>query len=505
MTEPRPAPAPLAGAVLRGALVMVLLRFAVRAIGLVSITVTARLLTPADFGVVGSASIVVGLFAVLQANGVFDYVVRKPTLGPDDLATAWTVNLGFNTLIAAGLALSARPAAGLLGEPALVSVLPLMALIPLVTALASPASVMFMREMRFAREFRLRVVQKVLNVACLITGSLLLRSYLGLIYGILAGTILFALWSYLAYPFRPRLVLRDIRPFLGFTGWTLLLSLASYLALFADEIVVRRNVPTELFGLYHVSRDLSRTLVAELVAPAAAALLPGLARLQGDRGRFSAAAVQAVGVAVIVAAAAGLGVSATAPEVTTLLLGAQWTGAAPFLAWLAVGVAGQTLAGLHRSILLAIGRPQDSAFLWLLRAAVLLAAAALAVGTWGAIGVAIAFAVASVLLTAFDYAVIFTRLGRPWALPRLLLRPLLAGAAMLGALALLPLPADLPAAAAAAIKVPAGATVYGLVLGLAWWLAGRPQGPETALLNRMPGPLGRVVARIVPRRPPHPG
>jgi O-antigen/teichoic acid export membrane protein len=493
---------PLAGTVFRGALLQVALRLVMRLLGLVSISVTARLLTPTDFGVIGSASIVIGLFAVLQQNGIFDWIVRKPVLGPDDLAKAWSVNLAFNALVAAGIAATAGPASAFLNEPALAQVLRVSALMPLLAALASPVPVLFMRELRFGRDFRLRVTQKVIDVACVIAFCLMLRTYWGVIYGHLASRLIFLAYTHIAFPFRPRLVLRGAGALLGFSTWAMTLSFATYLAMVADEIVVRRASSTQVFGLYHISRDLSRVLVSELVAPAAAALLPGLARLQGERARFTGAAVQAVGAAAIIAIGAGLGVSATAAEAIALLLGRQWHAAAPFLTWLAIGVAAQTLAGLHRSILFALGAPHWSAALWFIRAVVLFAAAQLAVGQGGAMAVAIAFAAASVLLTLFDYLVIFSRLGRPTAVLRLAARPVLAGLAMTAVLLALKLPPGLPTAADAAIKVAVGGSVYGAVVGLAWWLAGRPHGPETALLNRLPGRLGRLAAAIT--RPPRP-
>lgn len=504
-TDTQPRPPSLADTVFRGALLQVALRFVTRLLGLVSISVTARVLTPTDFGVIGSASLVTGLFAVLQQNGIFDWVVRKPSLGPDDLARAWSVNLGFNLLVASGIAAAAAPGAAFLNEPALAQVLRVSALMPLLAALASPVPVLFMRDMQFGRDFRLRVTQKVIDVVCVIAFCLAVRTYWGVIYGSLASRLIFLAYTYIAFPFRPRLVLRGAGALLGFSVWAMALSLASYLASVADEVVVRRSSSTYVFGLYHISRDLSRVLVIELVAPAAAALLPGLARLQGEDRRFTAAAVRAVGGAAIVAVGAGLGVSATAAEAIALLLGRQWSDAVPFLVWLAIGVAAQTLAGLHRSILFALGVPQWSAALWFVRAAVLFAAAQVAVGQGGAIAVAIAFAAASVLLTVFDYLVIFTRLGRPMAVLRFSVRPVLAGLAMTAVLLALPLPPGLPTIADAAIKIAVGGAVYGATLGLAWWLAGRPQGPETALLNRLPGRLGRLAAAITRAPKPQPG
>ena len=479
------------------------LRFVVRAIGLVSTMVTARLLTPADFGIIGTASLVSGFFAVLQSSGAGDGLIRLRQIENSHVETAWTINVIVCAVTTAGLWAVAPWAAGVLQEPRLTDVLRVLCFTPLIGSLSSPGSSRFLRDLQFRREFGFRVIQKVMAVACTLVGALVVRNYWGLVYGMMVGSISFTLVSYVLYPYRPRLHLRHLDDFLGFSLWSFAQGLASYVATTIDEVVVRRIAPTELFGLYHTSRDLSRVLVSEFVAPAASALLPGLARLQDEKPRFLRAAQSAIGVAAIVSVACGLGVSATAEEVTGLLLGPRWAGAAPYLALTALGGMGQTLAGLHRGILAAMNRADWSALLWILRAAVLLVCCAAAGALGGPIAVATTFAVVSVVLTVFDYTVIFTRLGRPSAVIEVFAAPVLAGLGMSLALAALPLPASTPLIVSAVAKIGVGGLVYGgILLGL-WWARGRPDGAETALLHRLPPAFGH---RLLPRaRPPGAG
>ncbi|WP_458095332.1 oligosaccharide flippase family protein [Roseomonas sp. WA12] len=502
MNAAAPRAEPLAALVMRGAALMVVLRFVIRAIGLVSVLFTARLLTPVDFGIIGTASLVVGLFAILQSIGLGDALVRLRQVDPEHVHTAWTLNLLFSAGVTLAIWLSAPAAAGFLGEPALVEVLRWLAVTPVLNALTSPGSMTLIRDFAFGKEFVLKVFQKVAVAVAVVLAAWWTRSYWGLVWGSLIGTVLHVAGSYTLYPYRPRFSLTKTRDFFAFSFWTLVQSLATYVAITVDEVVVRRLVSTQVFGLYHVSRDLSRTMVSEMVAPAAAALLPGLARLRDEPARFAEAARQAVGAGAIVAAAAGLGVSATAPEITGLLLGPRWAGAAPFLAWTAIGVAGQTVAGLNRSILAALDRQHQAAFLWGLRAAVLTAACLAAALLGGVLAVAITYAAVSVTLTVLDYAFIFARLGRPSALAGIFLRPVLAGLAMLAGLSWLPTE-GLALPVAAALKVALGATIYvAALLGL-WWAMGRPRSAETALLHRLPGRLATPLLRsnTVPETP----
>jgi O-antigen/teichoic acid export membrane protein len=489
--------APLSTRLLAGAALMVGLRFAVRALGLVSVIILARLLTPADFGVIGTAALVIGLFAILQNIGVWDGLTRLREIDDSHVCTAWTCNLIVCGVVSATLVAITPLAIRVLEEPKLATVLPLLAIVPVLTALASPGSAVLLRNLEFRREFQLRVLQKVLAVAATVLAAMYYGDYRGLVAGSLIGAAGFVLLTYLLFPYRPRLTLSRWRDFAGFSFWTLVQGGAVYVATAVDEFIVRRMTTTAVFGLYHASRDVSRALVAEMVAPAATALLPGLVRLRDERERFARAAERAVGVGAIVAIACGIGVAATAVEVAALLLGPQWGGVAPFLAWSAIGVAAQTLSGLHRSILAALDRQHWSSLLWVLRAAVIALACSLAGTTGEPLRVVQAFALASIALTLFDYALILWLLGRPAGLLRIFARPLLAGAAMLGVLSLLAPPPAWPLLLVALVKVGTGALTYALTLAALWFALGRPAGAESALLERLPERFGR---RLLPAR-----
>lgn len=63
---------------------MVLLRFAVRGIGLVSTLILVRLLIPADFGIVAMA---MSIFAVIDLLTAFSFdvaLIQKQDAGPDE-------------------------------------------------------------------------------------------------------------------------------------------------------------------------------------------------------------------------------------------------------------------------------------------------------------------------------------------------------------------------------------------------------------------------------------
>ena len=70
-----------------------------RGIGIVSTLILARLLTPADFGLVGMAMSVVSLIELMGAFGFDTALIQQPRTDRDRYDTAWTFNIIFSTSI----------------------------------------------------------------------------------------------------------------------------------------------------------------------------------------------------------------------------------------------------------------------------------------------------------------------------------------------------------------------------------------------------------------------
>src|SRR3954462_5823223 len=99
-----------------------------RGIGLASTVMLARLLVPADFGVVAMAMGVVTLLEVFAAFGFDNALIQKRNVDRSHYDTAWTFNIIFGALVAVSLIVLAWPASLFFHQPALSRVLCALAL-----------------------------------------------------------------------------------------------------------------------------------------------------------------------------------------------------------------------------------------------------------------------------------------------------------------------------------------------------------------------------------------
>src|SRR6185295_10500620 len=83
----------LKGQMFRGSMWIIAVRWSDRLLGLVSTLILARLLSPADYGIVAIAGMIVGIVEVFSYTGQNSAIIRHPNPTREHYDSAWTVSL----------------------------------------------------------------------------------------------------------------------------------------------------------------------------------------------------------------------------------------------------------------------------------------------------------------------------------------------------------------------------------------------------------------------------
>ena len=78
-----------------GSLLLLFGKVIQKSLGIISMLVLARFLTPEDFGIVAIATIAAFFFDTIGQTGTQQYIIQKETITSQDVNTAWTLNLLF--------------------------------------------------------------------------------------------------------------------------------------------------------------------------------------------------------------------------------------------------------------------------------------------------------------------------------------------------------------------------------------------------------------------------
>jgi PST family polysaccharide transporter len=474
---------------------MMLFKLVDRGVGFVSVLILARLLVPADFGLVAMATSVVALLELLSAFS-FDVALigrRNPTREHYD--TAWTLNAIAGLSIAGLIVMLAWPAGIFYHETRLTPVMLVLAVASAVQGFDNVGVVAFRRDLDFRKEFVYLTLKRLATFAVVVPAAFLWRSHWALVVGIVSGRLLSVMLSYAIHPFRPRFSLQARRDLFGFSSWMLMNNLLGFVKERAPDFIVGRALGPAPLGLYSMGTELASIPTAELSAPLNRALLPGYAALSGQESALQSAYLKAFGVLALFVVPAGFGVSSTAPDLVVTLLGEKWAGAVPIVEIMAIHGIVVALQAIGYAVMLASNRPSIPARLNAVHVCVLVTALLVLTPRFGITGAAFGYLGTGLLMAPVNYYFVLAALGlsaarvlgviwRTLAAAGVMAATLTVGREVLGA-------RPDSALARLLVEVPVGALAYAVTLAGLWLLSGRPAGPERAFVelvrSRLPG------------------
>lgn len=478
-----------------GALWMVAVKMVDRGIGLCSTIVLARLLVPADFGLVAMATSILALLELISAFGFDVALIRQPSIERSHYDTAWTMNCVLGIAMAIGLVLLSHPAAYYYDDARVADVALVLALAPFAAAFENIGIVNFRRDMNFRSEFIFQTTRRTLSVLIALPLAFMFRNYWALVLGSVASRFIGTGLSYIVHPYRPRFSLARSAELMAFSQWILLGTSLQYLLSRGSDFVIGKLSGSHALGTYNMSFEVASLPATELVAPINRAVYPAYAQIASDRAGLAREYVAIMGVIASLAVPAAVGLAAVAEVTVKLAFGPKWLEAIPLLQLLALAGAIQVLRTNTYSVYLAIGAPRYQVVINAVHVAVLGALMLLLVGRYGAVGAALAYLGAVAIMVSIDISLVCRVLGiRRREVLAATWRPTLAAAAMYVPVSfvhnsLASLTDNLALGAELALLIAIGVTSYAAMVALLWRLSGAPDSAERILLNRAKGVL----------------
>lgn len=482
--------------VARGAIWVTSARMAINVLGFVSTIVLARLLVPADFGLVALATTMLAILSSITSMSLSSALVQHSDPTREHLDTSFTLNSLRSLGVALVFCASAFPMAAIYDEPRLPGLIFALSISLLLEGCANPRLGLLMRDLSFRKQFAVDVSTKLVALVVSVVIAVLFRSYWALVAGTIAGQFCGSLLSYVLAPYRPRWSIAKWREMLSYSVWLTLGQIVNTLNWRLDQLLIGAMLGRSTLGYYTVGDNLAALPTREVTTPLTSTLFPAFARLKDDRERLATAYNRAQLLLTAVALPLGVGTALIARPAIEIALGPKWGGAVLVVQVLGAVFAFQTLARLSQPLGMAVGATR---LLFVRDVQQLFIRVPLVVGgilLWGLPGLLGARAVNGLIGTVMNMGIVrrITGLGFAQQLAGNI-RAFVSIAAMAGAVLAVPDGHGLWFQLAARTAV--GAVVYvGVHMGL-WFAAGRPDGAEAELLRL----FSQVTARIRGRSP----
>ncbi len=373
-------------------------------IGIGSTSILARLLTPADFGLVAMALPWFALLDSVNSLGLGTATVQRERLDHRQASTIFWLALAINALLVAGLLVATPWFARFYQESRLTAIVPVMALGMASVFLSAQHQSLLARQMRFGVLTLIEVGALGLGAAVAIAAALAGWGYWALVLQLVVYQVVQSLSYWLAHSWRPAWPAHltklgpETRTMLSYGAHLSGFHLINRVGMEMDRVLVGYVNGASALGLYAVAYNWAYFPFNQVYLPLLNVAISGLSRAasDADQYRYQSRQILMLMFGLCLPALAFLGVCGQG--LLLLLLGDQWVEAFPIFQVLVLSVFVSGFYRVTKWIYLSTGQTQRQLRWSLLHTPVVVVAAA--VGThWGPLGVGWGVTIASLVLT----------------------------------------------------------------------------------------------------------
>lgn len=433
-----------------------------------STLIVVRLLTPADYGLVGLASMYLGIVTMLSEFGIGTTIVALRGLSEDEHAQINALSMMFGFVSFLVSCAVAPLLAWFFEAPELTMVVIAMSSIFVITGARVVPQAILQRDMRFkdlALNDGLQAVTLAVGaVAFAFFGFRYWTLVLSAILGALLSTI--GVLRLVRVPYkRPHWA--TLRPAVTFSQQTIFSRLAWYVYQNADFFVAGKVFGKDLMGVYRVAWDLTSTPLEKIVSMVGRVTPSVLSAAQNDKAALRRYVLRITEVLALVTFPATVGMGLVAQDLVPLMLGPKWSAMVVPLQLLAVAAAIRAITPILPQVLTVTGQNRRGMRINVIGA--LTMPVAFYIGSkWGTTGIAVMWIAVYPVAVVIPMAnAVFRQVELPW---RDYLRALAAPVSGVAVMALAvwgareAMPAEWPRAVRLGLQVAVGALAYGAAL-----------------------------------------
>lgn len=339
-------------------------RVANRGLTFVKTAILARLLTPAQFGVFGIATLAVALLEVLTETGINIFLIQDEGDLGKYVDTAWLVSILRGLLITIILLLISHPVSRFFNAPDSYQVLLLISLVPFVRGFVNPSEIKFQKNLEFHKEFWFRFAILFIDTLVAVGLSFLTHSVFALVWGMFAGVILELVLSWAIIKPRPRIAFDStkVKHVIDRGKWVTMAGIFNYLFQNGDNMTVGKLLGEAPLGIYSVAYKISSLPISEISDVFVKVTFPVYVKIAGDLSRLKQAFIKTMLSSSILVILGGALIYCLAGPIVAILLGPQWSLAVPVVRILSVFGIVKGILGPSLSLFLAVGKQEYATY-----------------------------------------------------------------------------------------------------------------------------------------------
>ncbi len=359
----------------------------------------ARLLGPAEFGLMGMIAVFTGFAAMFSELGLGAALIQRKDLQDRHLSTIFWVNLATGTALTTLFVLGSPLVAAFYREPQLRALTAVTAFNFILGSLAGVQRNMLVRAMDFRKLFLIETSGLLCASVSALAAALMGAGVWTLVVQSMVATttVVVLLWATSSWRPAPRADMSALRELLGYSTNLLGSNLINYSNRNLDNLLVGRFIGAAPLGVYVRAYDLMMLPIYQVVNIVTKVMFPAMSAIQDDVPRVKRVYMRATRCIALLTFPMIVGLLVTAEPFILFVYGEKWAAVVPLVQlFCLIGLTGSvttTTGWIYNSQ----GRT-DLQFRWSVFDFVLTTAAFFIGLPWGVTGIATAYVVRGAIL-----------------------------------------------------------------------------------------------------------
>lgn len=360
----------------------------------------ARLLAPADFGILQYGWLVIGFATKFGEFGFnMGLIQRNKEVRPEHVNTLFVLDLTFKVILWVIVLICTPYIAEFFKEPILKTFLPVFSFYIVVECFSTSPVTMLQRDMNFKAYSQVLAIDRTVQLVGALIFAILGYGVWSLVIGEFCGLIWSALRAIQLSGWRPRLQFdrETSKELFGYGNWVFLRNLFRYLSDNVDYLIIGRMLDSQQLGYYTKAFELMKTPRKRITRALSSVVFPAFARVQKQPERVKRGFEKLVLSVSLVAYPIQVMMLMAAPAFVYVLLGEKWAPTITCLQIMCVAGILRALDPFLNSVITTSGFVKRTALRRVIEFAILAVAVFIGV-KWGINGVSAAVTITSIIV-----------------------------------------------------------------------------------------------------------
>lgn len=320
--------------------------------------VLARLLSPAEFGVVALVTVFISFFNILSNVGIGPAVIQNKELTEEDVQSIFLISILLGFILALLFFLFSTVIASFYNNTELIPVTRLLSLTVLFSAFGIVPNALLLKKLKFKQVGVTTIIVQLFSGFFAIFFAYKGFSYYALVYkSIFDGFFTFLLFYWLS-PIKLKFELKKsaMNKIIRFSSFQFFFNFINYFSRNTDNLLIGKFISPTALGFYDKSYQLILMPVQNLTHVITPVLHPVLSSFQHDKDRIYNAYLKVVKLLATIGFPLSVFLYFSAHEIIFVLYGSQWEQSVPVFKILALTVGIQMVLSSSGSIFQAVNR-----------------------------------------------------------------------------------------------------------------------------------------------------